>query len=264
MVYRSGEAARSHRILGLGVAALLLAFQLRRAPGGIARGVARLASLGYAVPGAVLVVGLLLPVGWLQRTWPQTAVGYWMTATVLGIVWAYLVRFVSVALQSVQSGYARIPASLDDSARMLGAGPARMFRTITLPATRYGLVSAAFVVFTIVITDFGNPMVIGGDYTVLATEIYNQVSGQGRMELGAVIGVVLLVPAAIAVVLEKVIMRGHHASITERSKPLALGRHRLRDSVALAYAIAVALAIALNFYNNHTTIDVDQADDLKG
>ena len=104
--------------------ALLLAYRLRRAPDGLTRGVVQLAGLGYAVPGAVLVVGLLLPVGWLQEAWPQSAVGYWVTATMLGIVWAYLVRFVSVALQTMRSGYARIPASLDDSARMLGAGGA--------------------------------------------------------------------------------------------------------------------------------------------
>src|SRR5436305_11924270 len=103
-------------------------------------------------------------------------------------------------------------ARLYESARMLGAGAARMFRTITLPSTRYGIISAIFVVFTIVITDFGNPMVIGADFSVLATEIYNQVSGQGRMELGAVIGVVLLIPAAVAVLVEKAVTRQHGAA----------------------------------------------------
>ena len=86
-----------------------------------------------AVPGAVLVVGLLLPVGWLQQAWPQSGVGYWMTATILGIVWAYLVRFVSVALQSVQSGYARIPGSVDDSARMLGTSGAALLTRVHWP-----------------------------------------------------------------------------------------------------------------------------------
>ena len=113
--------------------ALLLAYRLRRAPGGLTRGVVQLAGLGYAVPGAVLVVGLLLPVGWLQQAWPQSGVGYWMTATILGIVWAYLVRFVSVALQSVQSGYARIPGSVDDSARMLGTSGAALLTRVHWP-----------------------------------------------------------------------------------------------------------------------------------
>jgi len=61
--------------------------------------VVQLAGLGYAVPGAVIVVGLLLPVGWVQALLPQSTVGWWVTATVLGVLWAYLVRFVSVALQ---------------------------------------------------------------------------------------------------------------------------------------------------------------------
>ena len=135
-------------------------------------------------------------------------------------------------------------ARLYESARMLGAGAARIFRTITLPSTRYGIISAIFVVFTIVITDFGNPMVIGADYSVLATEIYNQVSGQGRMELGAVIAVVLLVPAAVAVIVEKLVARGQHIAISDRSHPLTIGRNTLRDRAAVIYASVVCLAIA--------------------
>ncbi|MEO8487889.1 MAG: ABC transporter permease subunit, partial [Betaproteobacteria bacterium] len=86
-------------------------------------------------------------------------------------------------------------------------------------------------------------MVIGGDFGVLATEIYNQVSGQGRMELGAVIGVVLLVPAAAAVIVEKLVLREQHASVSERSHPLSIERGPWRDRAALAYAALVGLAI---------------------
>lgn len=136
-------------------------------------------------------------------------------------------------------------ARLYESAEMLGAGRARIFRTVTLPATRYGLMSAVFVVFTIVITDFGNPMVIGGDYSVLATEIYNQVSGQGNMAMGAVIGVVLLVPAAIAVFVERWVARHHHAALGDRSDPLRVVPSAARDRVALAYCALVCGAIAL-------------------
>jgi iron(III) transport system permease protein len=136
-------------------------------------------------------------------------------------------------------------ARLYESAEMLGAGRTRIFRTVTLPATRYGLMSAVFVVFTIVITDFGNPMVIGGDYSVLATEIYNQVSGQGNMAMGAVIGVVLLVPAAIAVFVERWVARHHHAALGDRSDPLRVVPSPARDRVALAYCALVCGAIAL-------------------
>jgi iron(III) transport system permease protein len=135
-------------------------------------------------------------------------------------------------------------ARLYESAQVLGATGARIFRDITLPSTKYGILSATFVVFTIVITDFGNPMVIGGDYSVLATEIYNQVSGQGNFQMGAVIGVMLLVPAALAVVAEKWIMRRHHATITERSQPLMVVRERWRDRAGLAFTAVICGLIA--------------------
>jgi iron(III) transport system permease protein len=140
--------------------ALLLAFRLRRSPGGLTRGVVQLAGLGYAVPGAVLVVGLLLPVGWLQQAWPQSGVGYWMTATILGIVWAYLVRFVSVALQSMQSGYARIPASLDDSARMLGTGGAALLARVHWPLLKRSAAAAGLLVFVDVMKELPATLVL--------------------------------------------------------------------------------------------------------
>ncbi|MEJ8839953.1 ABC transporter permease [Ramlibacter sp. AN1133] len=145
--------------LAVGIA-VLLAFRLRRSPGGMTRGVVQLAALGYAVPGAVLVVGLLLPVGWLQQVWPQSGVGYWMTATILGIVWAYLVRFVSVALQSVQSGYARIPASLDDSARMLGTGGPALLARVHWPLLKRSTAAAALLVFVDVMKELPATLVL--------------------------------------------------------------------------------------------------------
>lgn len=155
----------SLRLAGISAAlavllALLLAYRVRRSPGGLTRGVVQLAGLGYAVPGTVLVVGLLLPVGWLQQAWPESGVGYWMTATVLGIVWAYLVRFVSVALQSMQSGYARIPGSLDDSARMLGAGGAALLARVHWPLLKRSAAAAALLVFVDVMKELPATLVL--------------------------------------------------------------------------------------------------------
>lgn len=113
--------------------ALALGFAERQRAGGLTTAVVRVVGLGYAVPGAVVVVGLLLPVGWLQAAAPDSRAGYWVTATVLGIVWAYLVRFSAVALQSVQSGYARVPQSLDESARMLGTTGLGLLRRVHWP-----------------------------------------------------------------------------------------------------------------------------------
>jgi iron(III) transport system permease protein len=140
--------------------ALVLAFALRTREGVLTRSVVQLASLGYAVPGAVIVVGLLLPVGWIQAVRPESTVGYWITATVLGIVWAYLVRFTAVALQSVQSGYARVPASLDDSARMLGTTGLGLAWRVHWPLLRRSTAAAALLVFVDVMKELPATLVL--------------------------------------------------------------------------------------------------------
>lgn len=140
--------------------ALLLAFAQRMQPGWATRSAVRVSSLGYAVPGAVVVVGLLLPVGWLQAVSPDTAVGYYVTATVLGIVWAYLVRFTAVALQSVQSGYARVPGSLDESARMLGTTGAALVWRVHAPLLQRSVAAALLLVFVDVMKELPATLVL--------------------------------------------------------------------------------------------------------
>jgi iron(III) transport system permease protein len=140
--------------------AMGLAFAVRRKPDALTRGAVQLASLGYAVPGAVIVVGLLLPVGWLQAAAPQTGAGYWITATVLGVVWAYLVRFSAVALQSIQSGYSRIPASFDDSARMLGTTGAGLLARVHWPLLKRSVAVAGLLVFVDVMKELPATLVL--------------------------------------------------------------------------------------------------------
>jgi iron(III) transport system permease protein len=140
--------------------ALSLAFAVRRQPNLLNRAAIQLASLGYAVPGAVIVVGLLLPVGWLQAAAPQTGAGYWITATVLGIVWAYLVRFSAVALQTIQSGYSRIPASFDDSARMLGTTGAGLLARVHWPLLQRSVAVAGLLVFVDVMKELPATLVL--------------------------------------------------------------------------------------------------------
>ncbi|HEX6136098.1 MAG TPA: ABC transporter permease subunit [Casimicrobiaceae bacterium] len=225
------------------VLAYAFAYALRRTAMPLKRTCGAIALLPLYAPSLVQALGILFLFGRngiVNRTFDLRLDIYGFWGIVVSDVFysfphAYLILSAALAVGD---------ARLYESARMLGAGAGRMFRTITLPSTRYGIISAIFVVFTIVITDFGNPMVIGADYGVLATEIYNQVSGQGRMELGAVIGVVLLVPAAVAVVVERMVARGHHAAISDRSQPLAIAGSGRRERVALAYALLVCAGIA--------------------
>ena len=140
--------------------AMALAFAVRRRADRITHAVVRLASVGYAVPGAVIVVGLLLPVGWLQAALPEWGVGALFTTTAVGIVWAYLVRFCAVALQSVQSGYARIPASFDDAARMLGTGGWGLLRRVHWPLLRRSTAAALLLVFVDVMKELPATIVL--------------------------------------------------------------------------------------------------------
>ncbi|MFM1906387.1 MAG: Sulfate transport system permease protein CysW [Pseudomonadota bacterium] len=141
-------------------AALGLAMAQRRHASRITRAAVQLAGLGYAVPGAVVVVGLLLPLGWLQAVWPLSPVAAWVTATSLGLVWAYLVRFCAVALQSIQSGYARIPVSLDDSARLLGCTGWDLMRRVHAPLLRRSTAVAALLVFVDVMKELPATLVL--------------------------------------------------------------------------------------------------------
>ena len=154
--------------------ALLLGFVLRRGGGRVLPAAARLLSLGYAVPGAVIAVGILLPVGWVQARWPGSPLSMLVTGTLLGLVYAYLVRFSAVALQSIESGYARVPLSVDETARMLGSTPARVFRELHLPLLRRSALAALLLVFVDVMKELPATLVLrpfGSD--TLAVVAYN-------------------------------------------------------------------------------------------
>jgi iron(III) transport system permease protein len=158
--------------------ALALAFVLRGGGRGLLgrllAGAARVLSLGYAVPGAVIAVGILLPVAWLQQRWPEAGTTAVVTGTVLGLVYAYLVRFSAVALQSVDAGYARVPLSVDETARMLGSGAGRTFWVLHLPLLKRSAGAAALLVFVDVMKELPATLVLrpfGSD--TLAVVAYN-------------------------------------------------------------------------------------------
>ncbi len=148
--------------------ALALAFALRLAASRAERGwrtqllaaAARTVSLGYAVPGAVIAVGILLPVAAVQALWPSAPLGAIVTGSVAGLLYAYLVRFSAVALQSLEAGYARLPASLDDSARMLGASPRRLLAEVHAPLLRRSVLAAALLVFVDVMKELPATLVL--------------------------------------------------------------------------------------------------------
>jgi len=161
----------------------------------------------------------------------------------LGIVIAEVFYTFPHALLIIITALSISDARLYEAALALRAGKPRIFFTVTLPGVRYGLISAAFVVFTLVITDFGAPKVIGGRFNVLAVDIYKQVIGQQNFEMGAVVSVVLLIPAVLAFTVDRLIQRRQVAQLSARAVPLQPQPSRRFDAAMLGFCSLVAVFI---------------------
>ena len=134
-------------------------------------------------------------------------------------------------------------ARLYEAAASLRSTPWRTFWTVTIPGARYGLISAAFVVFNLVITDFGLPKVIGGQFNVLAVDIYKQVIGQQNFEMGAVVSVVLVIPAIFAFAIDRLVQSKQVALLSARSVPYQPSPNAKADRIFLIYCLVVAFFI---------------------
>ena len=186
---------------------LLIAFSLRNKADTFARFISQLVGLGYAIPGAVVVVGLLLPVTWIQKQWPETHVGLWITASVMGLIWAYLVRFCAVALQSIQSGYARIPSSLDDSARTLGVTGLALLSRVHAPLLKRSVLAAALLVFVDVMKELPATLVLRPFNTDTLAVVAFQLARDERLGEAALPSLALVAVGLIPVLLLSRAMR---------------------------------------------------------
>ena len=134
--------------------AVVLGYAGRLCPSRGVRLSTQFASMGYALPGSVIAVGVLLPLAWVDHTLVPViesalgrTMGLLLTGSAVGLIFAYLVRFLAVSVQTVEASLARIPPSLDDAARALGAGAGGALRRIHLPLIRGGLLTALILVF---------------------------------------------------------------------------------------------------------------------
>jgi len=134
-------------------------------------------------------------------------------------------------------------ARLYEASESLGASPLRTFFTVTLPSLKFGLVSAVFVTFTLVLTDFGVPKVVGGNYNVLATDIYKQVIGQQNFEMGATISILLLIPTVIAFIIDRIVQKKQMAALSARAVPFVPRPRRWLDLAAFIYCLLITMAI---------------------
>jgi iron(III) transport system permease protein len=131
-------------------------------------------------------------------------------------------------------------ARLYEAAAALGTSTRRRFFTITLPGAKYGLISAALVAFTLVMTDFGIPKVIGGNFNMLATDVFKLVIGQQDFQRGAVVGLLLLTPAVLTFVIDWRVNARQTAMLSARAVPYRPKPARGFDIAMSSYALLIA------------------------
>jgi iron(III) transport system permease protein len=147
------------------------------------------------------------------------------------------------ALMILVTALTTADSRLYEAADSMGTSTTRRFFTVTLPGAKYGLISAALVVFTLVVTDFGIPKVIGGNFNVLATDIFKLVIGQQDFQRGAVVALLLLAPAVLTFGVDRFVSAKQTAMLTARAVPLRPKRVPWFDALMTAYCALIAILV---------------------
>jgi iron(III) transport system permease protein len=158
-----------------------------------------------------------------------------------GIVISLVFATFPHALMILVTALSLTDARLYEAADALGTRAARKFWTITIPGAKYGLISAAMVVFTYAISDFGIPKVIGGNFNMLATDIFKLVIGQQDFSKGAVVAIILLLPVAVTYLADSWVQRRQSALLSARSVPYVPRPSRGFDWAMTAYCALIGL-----------------------
>ena len=220
-------------------AAFLFAYALTRSkmPG---KGVFRTISL---IP--ILAPSLLPAIAMVQWFGNQGVLKSWLGgASIYGPAGIIVSQFYCVfphALMILITALSLADGRLYEVAATLGTSRWRRFVTITLPGAKYGLISATMVVFTYAVSDFGVPKVIGGNFNVLAIDVYKLVIGQQDFNQGAVVSLLLLVPALAAFAIDILVRRKLQSQLSSRAVPLQPRRRKLFDSLMFVYCSAISV-----------------------
>jgi iron(III) transport system permease protein len=194
------------------VLALVLGAALRLSRGWIVSGAVRVSSLGYAIPGTVVALGLIVPlagldnfISGLMQRWIGVQTGLLLSGTAFALLLAYTVRFMAVAFGSVEAGWQRLSPNLDAAARTLGASPMRMLGSVHLPLLRPAIGAAALLVFVDTMKELSATLLLRPfNFETLATHIYVYAS-QEQFEHSAIAALTIVVVGLIPLILM------HHA-----------------------------------------------------
>ena len=161
----------------------------------------------------------------------------------IGIIIASVYWTFPHALMILSTSLSLSDARLYEASEVLKASKFKTFLSVTIPGAKYGIISTTFVVFTQVFTDFGVPKVIGGNYNVLATDIYREVVGMQNFQMGAVISIVLLIPALFAFALDQYSRKKQTSQLTSRAVIYSPKPDTFRDTVLLIYCLIITVFV---------------------
>ncbi len=198
--------------------ALVLAYA-RRMQGGFITGLAvRVAGMGYAVPGTVIAIGVMLPFAWFDNTLDAfmrdrfgISTGLLLSGTLAALLFAYAVRFLAVSLQTVEAGLGKIKPSMDDAARSLGMRPLGTLTRVHLPIMRGTLLTALLLVFVDVLKELPATLILRPfDFNTLAVRAY-ELAGDERLAESSSAALAIVLVGLLPVILLSVTI--------ERSRP---------------------------------------------
>ena len=193
--------------------ALLLTYGRRLAPTRLVRSAVRMTGLGYAIPGTVIAVGVVIPMGWLDHVinnWFELAfgntVGLIFSGTLLTLIFAYLVRFLAISLQAVGSGLNTVRPSMDDAARSLGLAPRKVLTEIHIPMIRGSVLTAALIVFVDVLKELPATLILRPfNFNTLAVRAYELASDERLMDSATAAAAIVLVGLIPVILLSRTI-----------------------------------------------------------
>ncbi|MFZ0789967.1 MAG: iron ABC transporter permease [Chromatiaceae bacterium] len=218
LVVNSLELAALAAVLAL-LLALLLAYGKRLNPSRPVVGAVRLAGLGYAVPGTVIAIGVIIPFAWIDNgldAWMRTnfgiSTGLILSGTLTALLFAYLVRFLAVALQTIESGLGKIKPSMDEAGRSLGYRPGQVLGRVHLPMLKGSLLTALLLVFVDVLKELPATLILRPfNFNTLAVRAFELASDERLADSAPAALTIVLAGLAPVILLSRSITRSRDA-----------------------------------------------------
>ncbi len=211
------------------VIALFLAYALRLMPSKLSMISVRIAAIGYAIPGTVIAIGIIVPFAWLDNRIHDfmmnqfsISTGLLLSGTLFALMFAYLVRFLAVSLQTVESGLGKIKHSLDDAARSLGYKPMQTLFKVHVPLMKGSVLTAFLIVFVDVLKELPATLILRPfDFNTLAVRAFELASDERLADSSTAALMIVFVGLLPVIYLNKAISMsraGHTNKVAEKKK----------------------------------------------